>query len=173
MKYSGCLFHLLTPTPLVKHVTPTNKGKTAEIKIKKKTAFLPCTTQEYASNNTGETAAFSSHKQANKHNIIIHKHKNTQQQWGGERPCIPRPLGVYLKTRGSCESSQVGLLCMYVGAHKTLLTAVHHFDCPARLLRPKPPNTPNLLHPQHPPPSLARWLFFNCLWALAPLLYHH
>lgn len=98
---------------------------------------------------------------------------NTHTHWGGERARIPRLVSVYLKTRGSCESSQVGLLCMYMGARKTLLTAVRHFDCPARLLHPKPPNTPTSQH--LPLPSLARWLFFfffNCLWALAPLLYH-
>lgn len=114
-------------------------------------------------------STLSFHRQASKHSITIHKQKYTHRHRGGERPCIPRLVSVYLKARGSCESSQVGLLCMYMGARKTLLTAVRHFDCPARLLRPKPPNTPTSLHP----PLLARWLFFfNCLWALAPLLYH-
>lgn len=80
---------------------------------------------------------------------------------------IPQLLTVYLKTRGSCESSQLGLLCMYMGDRKTLLTAVHHFDCPARLLRPKPPSTP-----ASPPGQMAFFFFFNCLWALAPLLHH-
>lgn len=98
--------------------------------------------------NTSKST-LSSHKQANKHIITIHKHKHTDTHWGGKRPRIPRPVSVYLKTIGSCESSQVGLLCMYVGAHKTLLTAVRHFDCPARLLCPKPPNTPTS---QQPPP---------------------
>lgn len=34
-------------------------------------------------------------------------------------------------TKGSCEISQVRLLHIYVGAHKTLFTAACHFDCPA------------------------------------------
>lgn len=73
-------------------------------------------------------------------------------RWGRDR--IPQLLTVYLKTRGSCESSQLGLLCMYMGDRKTLLTAVHHFDCPARLLRPKPPNTP-----ASPPGQMVFFLF--------------
>lgn len=91
--------------------------------------------------NTGKST-LSSHKHANKHSISIHKQNHWH--WGRERPCIPWPGCVYLKTRESCECSQLQLLCMYVRARKTLLTAVCHFDCPAWLLSPKPPNTPIL-----------------------------
>lgn len=137
------------------------RRKTAEINL---AAFLvehASTRATDMSANTGKST-LSSHKQANKHIISIHKQKHTHKQRGGERPRIPRPVSVYLKTGGSCESSQVGLLCMYVGAHKTLLTAVRHFDCPARLLRPKPPNTPTSQPPPPKPqtPFPARWLFF-------------
>lgn len=79
-------------------------------------------------------------------------HTHTHKYRGVERPRIPRLVNVYLKTRGSCECSQVRLLCMYVGARKTLLTAVRHFDCPAWLLYPKPSNTPTS---QHPPSQMA------------------
>lgn len=68
-------------------------------------------------------------KHANKHMINIPKQSHTHR--GGERPRISGPASVYLKAGGSCEGSQVGLLCMYVRARKTLLTAVRHFDCPA------------------------------------------
>lgn len=105
--------------------------------------------------NTREST-LSSHKEANKHIISIHKQNHTHR--GVERPRIPRLVNVYLKTRGSCECSQVGLLCMYVGARKTLLTAVRHFDCPAWLLYPKPPSTPTL---QHPPSQMAFFFFLT------------
>lgn len=161
MKYGCCLFHLLTLTSLVIHLPLVNTiagRKTTEINL---AAFLVEHTNTRATDMDVNTrkSTLSSHKQANKHIITIHKQKYTHTHRGGERPCIPRPVGVYLKTRGSCESSQVGLLCMYMGARKTLLTAVRHFDCPARLLRPKPPNTPTSLHrplPPHPPPHTPR-----------------
>lgn len=81
---------------------------------------------------------------------------------------IPQLLTVYLKTRGSCESSQLGLLCMYMGDRKTLLTAVHHFDCPARLLRPQPPQYPHLT----PRPDGFFFFFLTVCRSLAPLLHH-
>lgn len=88
------------------------------------------------------------------HSNTIHTHTHTNKvsscsntiythtQIEAVRPYHARP-SVYLKTRGSCESSQVGLLHMYVGARKTLFTAVRHFDCPARLPHHTPTTRPD------------------------------
>lgn len=158
-----------TPSTSKHYHWQKKRRKTTEINL---AAFLVQHTNTWSADMDVNTrkSTLSSHKQANKYIITIHKQKHTHTHCGGESTRIPWPVSVYLKTRGSCESSQVGLLCMYMGARKTLLTAVRHFDCPARLLRPKPPNTPNLTSPHPPPPlPLARWLFFLTVCGLLHL----
>lgn len=132
MKYGCCLFHLLTPTSLVRPRPSTNgitgwknRNKNREIGLAalwSSTDMLPTEIDFrpfFSLNNTR-------HKQKNQN-----KKKTADPLRRGRDGRIPQLLTVYLKTRGSCESSQLGLLCMCMGDRKTLLTAVHHFDCPA------------------------------------------
>lgn len=84
MKYGCCLFHLLTLTSLVKHLPLANskkkRRKTTEINL---AAFLVEHTNTRATDmdvNTREST-LSSHGQANKHIITIHKQKHTLR-WG-------------------------------------------------------------------------------------------
>lgn len=161
MKHEWCLFHLLTLlTPVVKHL-PLANGEKKEKGVKNHRNKLGCLFSQITDSqptNVDTSAksllSLSSHKEARKTHYYhaqtnLHAHSEV-----GKDHCIPPPVTVYLETRGSCESSQVGLLCMYMGARKTLLTAVHHFDCPARLLRPKPPHTP-----ASPPGQMAFFFF--------------
>lgn len=101
--------------------------------------------------NTREST-LSSHKEANKHIITIHKQNHTHR--GVERPRIPRLVNVYLKTRGSCECSQVGYFaCMWEPAkHFSLLSVI--------LIAQHDSSTPNLPAPPHCNIPPARWLFF-------------
>lgn len=122
-----------------------------------KLGSLSCTTHKYMicwhGRKYKKVHSFLSQASQQIHYYHTQTKTHTHTHCGGESTRIPWPVSVYLKTRGSCESSQVGLLCMYMGARKTLLTAVRHFDCPARLLRPKPPNTPTSLAPTRHPHS--------------------
>lgn len=159
MKYGCCLFHLLTPTSLVKHlplVNDHNHWHKNKKNSNKWTWHIYCVEHRKMANQRGHNNE--------RDGLLLPRYYHIHSEVG-KMHRIPRLVTVYLRTRGSCESSQVRLLCMYMGVRKTLLTAVHHFDCPARLLRPKPPNTPT-----SPPGQMASFFFFNCLWALAPLL---
>lgn len=112
--------------------------------------------------NTREST-LSSHKEANKHIITIHKQNHTHR--GVERPRIPRLVNVYLKTRGSCECSQVGYFaCMWEPAkHFSLLSVI--------LIAQHDSSTPNLPAPPHCNIPPARWLFFFFFLTVCGLLH--
>lgn len=90
MKYGCCLFHLLTLTPLVKHLPLANaiagkkRRKTTEINL---AAPLVEHTDTQATDTDVNTRKFtlSSHEHANKHIITIDKQKYTHKhalRWG-------------------------------------------------------------------------------------------
>lgn len=116
--------------------------------------------------NTRQSTFFF-RKQANKHIITIHKQKHTHilgvVEW--DHAYLDRSVFTW-RPWGAVKAHKSGYFaCTWEPAkHFSLLSVIliAQHDSSA-------PNTPS--HP-HPYPTPARWLFFNCLWALAPLLYH-
>lgn len=181
MKYGCCLFHLLTLTFLLKHLL-SSRWQNKHIKKKNyRNIFgkLSCKTHKNMSfwhwGKHEKANSFLSRACQQIHYYHTQTKSHTQSRGKTMHAlacqCLPgdqRELWMLksLPTLHVCESPQNTSHCC---PSFWLPSMTPQPQTSKRPIAPSPPTS------THPPPrstSPARWLFFNCLWAPAPLLYH-